>query len=41
MAKKRIRKKADYPWIVPDPRPLAEPIPWRGEQGLFDVDVDL
>lgn len=26
-----------YAWQLVDPRPLAEPIPWPGRLGLFDV----
>ncbi len=25
-------------WILRRPRPLAEPVPWRGERGLWSVD---
>jgi len=24
-------------WILSDPRPFRQPIPWRGQQGLFEV----
>lgn len=26
-----------YGWVLADVRPLAQPIPWKGAQGLFDV----
>ena len=29
-----------YHWILANPRPLPEPISWRGLQGLFRVPVD-
>jgi ASCH domain len=27
-------------WLLANPRPLADPIPFSGRQGLFDVDLD-
>ena len=30
-----------YQWQLTDPRPFAEPIPWRGHLGLFDVPDDV
>lgn len=30
-----------YAWVLRDPRPFAEPVPWRGSQGFFNVDSDL
>lgn len=26
-------------WRLADPRPFAQPVPWRGQQGLWDVNV--
>ncbi len=28
-----------YCWILENPRPLPEPVPWRGRLKLFDVDL--
>lgn len=30
-----------YGWIFENLRPLEEPIPYRGEQGLFEVPDEL
>lgn len=29
-----------YAWVLRDPRLLTEPLPWRGSQGFFKIDVD-
>ena len=26
-----------YAWVLADVLPLPRPVPWRGEQGLFEV----
>lgn len=28
-------------WILENPRPLSEPIPWKGQLGLFNVPDDV
>jgi hypothetical protein len=28
-------------WLLADPRPLAQPVPYRGQMGLFDVPDEL
>ena len=30
-----------WAWLLSDVVPLVPPIPWRGRQGLFDVDLGL
>ena len=39
----RDNEHAEGPWlwILADIRPLAEPIPWTGARGLFDVPDDI
>ena len=28
-------------WVLTNPRPFTNPVPWRGMQGLFDVSVAM
>lgn len=30
-----------FGWVLKDVRPLVKPLPWKGEQGWFDVPDDL
>lgn len=32
-------RRGRYAWILADVEPFAQPIAWRGQQGLFDVDL--
>jgi len=29
-----------YAWTLADPRPLQQPVPWRGDRSLFEIEVD-
>lgn len=30
-----------FAWLLADPRPLPEPVPWRGSQGIFSVPASV
>ena len=34
-------RRGRYVWVLEDIKALPEPIPWRGQQGLFDIPDDL
>jgi hypothetical protein len=34
-------EQVGYAWILANPQPFREPIPFRGMQGLFDVSDDV
>ena len=29
-----------YAWTLTNPRPLRQPIPWRGDRSLFEIEVN-
>lgn len=38
-ARSRWAQPGAWHWVLADPRPFPEPIPWRGRQGLFPVTI--